>query len=392
MGTVTDAQKHDLQELTEKAIASVNQATEDLVTWADLVRDPEMPWAFRWSNEAVRGANVAATSYILGAAKKCGVLDRVLSAGQKAKGAEWINSLEVGDNIYTDPELVGRKPPAWKDERENWPPDGAHKEAINQYARGCLPFYTAEPVDQLTGPPPPAWPQKGDPDVLDWIKSVEPNWSWIGRITRRLINWYYEGAVPKEQLMECMDYVYSRQDPETGFWANGIQTTFKALITIFDTTELPVPRADKIVDTVLRVMDAPTYDDNLFPCEEFDAFYDIAIAWSCVPGHREEEVKKLAAYRTSYILDSHRQADSGLSSYVDRCIPTWLDFDMAPAKAQGDAFGWGIYTSGINICLDMLGVADRVSWTGTWRQREGRDTSVFVDVGREIAEWRGQVE
>ena len=29
---------------------------------------------------------------------------------------------------------------------------------------------------------PLTWPQKGDTDVLDWIKEVEPNWSWIGRI------------------------------------------------------------------------------------------------------------------------------------------------------------------------------------------------------------------
>jgi hypothetical protein len=390
MGTVTDALKHDLDELTAKAIGSINRATEDLVTWMDTVRDLSMPWAFRWSNEAVRGANVAATSYILGTASKCGVLDRVLTPEQKRQGADWIRSLEVGNNIFADPVLLERKPPNWNDEQENWPPDGAHQEAINQYARGCLPFYTGDLVDQLNGPTPPSWPQKGDPDVLDWIKTVEPNWSWIGRIMRRLINWYHEGTIPKEQLMECMEYAYSRQDPETGFWAKGIQTTFKILISTFDTTELAIPHADKIVDTVLRTMEAPGYDDDLFPCEEFDAFYDIAIAWSCVPGYREEEVKKLAAYRINYILESHLQADRGLSSFTDHCIPTWLNWDMAPVLPQGDAFGWGIYSSGINICIDMLGIADRVSWSGKWRQRDKNDTSVFVEVGKEITEWFNQ--
>jgi len=27
---------------------------------------------------------------------------------------------------------------------------------------------------------------------------------------------------------------------------------------------------------------------------------------------------------------------------------------MAPAIPQGDAFGWGIYSTGINICVDIV--------------------------------------
>jgi len=130
----------------------------------------------------------------------------------------------------------------------------------------CLRFYENAPLDQLSGPTPPSWPQKGDTDVLNWIKQVEPNWSWIGRIIHRLIPWYHEGAISKEMLQQCMDYAHSRQDPETGFWGGGIQTTFKLLITVHDPAELPVPRADKIIDSVLHVMGKPTYDDNLFPC------------------------------------------------------------------------------------------------------------------------------
>jgi hypothetical protein len=384
MGTVADAINQDLGELTAKAVTSLGRAAEDLVAWCDVVRDSEKPWAFRWAKESVRGANVAACTYILDAARRCGVLDQILTPEQKKQGGEWIKSLEVGENVYTDPVLLERKPPAWNDDEERWPPDGAHQEAISQYARGCLPSYDGAATDHLSGPTPPAWPQKGDTDVLDWIKKVEPNWSWIGRIVRRLFPWYREGAIPKEVLLECMDYVYARQDPETGLWAKGIQTTFKVLISIFDPADMPVPHAEKIIDTVLKRMDAPTYDDNLFPCEEFDAFYDIAIAWSSASGYREDEVKKLAAYRTHYILESHRQGDRGLSSFPDHCIPTWLKFDMAPALPQGDAFGWGIYSSGINICVDILGLADRTPWTGKWRRRDDYDTSVFIEVGKEL--------
>ena len=385
MGTVTDAIDQDLGKLTEKAIGALNRAAEDLVAWCDEVRDPEMPWAFRWAKESTRPGNVAACNYILQATSWCGVTDRVLTPEQKRQGAAWIHSLQdEGADTYTDPALVGRKPPSWNDAEENWPPDGAHKEANNQYARGCLRAYEGQALDQLMGPTPPAWPQKGDTDVLEWIKQVEPNWSWIGRMFHRLLPWYHEGAIPKEVLQECYDYAVSRQDPETGFWGNGIQTTFKLLIPFYDPAEMVVPRADKIIDSVLRVMEKPTYDDRLFPCEEFDAFYDLAMAATSAPGYREEEIKKVAAHRVNYVLNAYRQADRGISSYLDCCIPTWLKYDMAPKLPQGDAFGWGIFGYGINICVDILGIADQCAWTGKWRQREEYDTSVYVEVGKEL--------
>ena len=268
--------------------------------------------------------------------------------------------------------------------RRTGPPMVRIKRRSTSTPVGACVSLTAAPSISYAGPPPPSWPQKGDTGVLDWIKKVEPNWSWIGRILHRVFPWYHEGAVSKDMLQECMDYVHSRQDPETGFWANGIQTTFKLLIAVHDPAELPVPRAERIIDSVLRVMDRPTYDDDLFPCEEFDAFYDLAIAWTSAPGYRDDEIKKLAAHRSHYILESHRQRDGGLSSYLDRCIPTWLKWDMAPAIPQGDAFGWGIYSYGINICVDVLGIQDQVSWTGKWRQRDEYDTSVFTEVGKEL--------
>ena len=384
MGTVADTLKEDLDDLKNKAVVSLNRAAEDLVTWVELIRDPEASWTFRWAPYSVRNANIAATNYILEAATRCGVLNRILTPDQKRQGAKWIHSLEVEENVFTDPALLNRKPPAWDDSQEAWPPDGAHKEAINQYARGCLRFFEDNRLDQLAGPTPPSWPQKGDTHVLDWIKKVEPSWSWIGRIIHRLIPWYHEGVISKEQLLECIDYAHSRQNPETGFWAGSLASTFKLLITVHDPAELPVPLADKIIDSVLRVMDKPTYDDNLFPCVEFDAFYDLAMAWTSAPGYRQEEILKLAAHRISYILKSHRQADAGISSYTDRCIPTWLMWDMAPAVPQGDVFGWGIYSACIDICVDLLGIADQVSWTDRWRQRDGYDTTTFVEVGKEL--------
>jgi hypothetical protein len=72
------------------------------------------------------------------------------------------------------------------------------------------------------------------------------------------------------------------------------------------------------------------------------AFCDLGFAATGAPGYREEEIKKVVAHRIHYVLESYRQADGGLSSYLDRCIPTWLKGDMAPAMPQGNVFGWGI--------------------------------------------------
>jgi hypothetical protein len=375
----------DLESLKEATVNRLIATNQGIVRWCDRVRDPEAPFRFRWAVEALRDADVASGNYILGALDGAGLLDRVLTEEQKRDGEAWIKSLEVAENSYEDPALLAYKPPIWDDEAEPWPPTGAHKEALNQYSRGCLRYYTTDPVDQLAGPPPPDWPQMHEADrVLDWIKSIEPNWSWIGRMIRRLMDWHIAGNIPIDPLIDCVKYAYARQDPETGFWANGIQTSFKILITVFEPMNLPVNHADKLIDSVLARMYQPDYDNNLFPCEEFDAFYDIAVAWDHSKGHREEEVLKWAAHRVSYILDTHTQSDEGIASYPDRCIPTWLKFDMAPALPQGDAFGFAIYGAGFNIWIDMLGIADRTGWKPKWRYGHTLDDGPYLELGEKV--------
>lgn len=373
-----------LNELKQEAVYKLNEATEGFIRWADRVRDKKAPYRFRWSVKANRDANIASTSYILSAFDKAGVQDRVLTPDQKQQGIEWISSLEVEKNSYEDPALLAYKPPIWDDEAEKWPPTGAHKEAMNQYARGCLRHYVNEKLDNLKNPPPPDWPQLDEADqVLDWIKKVEPNWSWIGRMIKRLMDWHIAGKIPVDPLVDCLKYAYSRQDPETGFWDDAIQKTFKIIITVLEPMGLPVPYSRKIIDSVLSTMYSPGYDDNLFPCEEFDAFYDIAVA--CVADdYREQEILKWTAYRIAYILDSHIQDDEGISSYSDRCIPTWLSFDMAPEIAQGDAFGLGIYGSGFSICVDLLDVLDETSWQAKWRYKHNNDDSDYVKLGQKV--------
>ena len=377
--------EQDLGQLKAAAVDRLTAATDGFVRWADRVRDPQAPYRMSWAVDSVRNANVAATNYILGQLKEAGILDRVLDAEQQRLGREWIESLQVAPGSYEDPALLAYKPPNWDDAAEPWPPTAAHKEAMNQYSHGCLRGYGVDGVDQLQIPPPPDWPQQDEPDrVLPWIKSVEPNWSWVGRMVKRLADWHLAGTAPIDPLLECLRWVYSRQDPHTGFWGRGIQTTFKIIIAVLEPLGLTVPRADTLIDSVLAKMYHPRYDDNLFPCEEFDAFYDLAAANDHAPGYRREEILKLAAHRIAFILDTHLQDDEGLASYPDHCIPTWLMWDMAPAVPQGDAFGLAIYGAGFTICVDLLDIRQETGWRGAWRYGHAHDDTAYKRLGAEV--------
>ncbi len=229
---------HVLVFLKKQAVDKLNSAAEGYVRWANLVRDQKEPYRFYWSAHHLRDADVGSTSYILSGLARAGVLDQVLTKEQKQQGIAWIKSLEVEANSYEDPALLAYKPPMWNDEAETWPPTSGHKEVMDRYARYCLHHYGYGGIDRLQGPPPPDWPQVNEVDkVLDWIKKVEPNWSWISYMIRRLMDWHIAGLIAIDPLIDCLKYVYSKQDLETGFWANGIQTTFKILKWATPTTQ-----------------------------------------------------------------------------------------------------------------------------------------------------------
>ena len=357
--------KQDLEQLKAGGVERLMAATDGFVRWA-----------------ATRTWPPPTTSWT---AQGGGILDRVLDDEQQRLGRRWIESLQVAPGSYEDPALLAYKPPIWDDDAEPWPPTAAHKEAMNQYSHGCLRGYGVDGVDQLQIPPPPDWPQQDEPErVLPWIKSVEPNWSWIGRMVKRLADWRLAGTTPIDPLLDCLRWVYSRQDPRTGFWGPGIQTTFKILIAVLEPMGLTVPRAETLIDSVLAKMYHPEYDDNLFPCEEFDAFYDLAAANDHAPGYRREEILNLAAHRIAFILDTRLQSDEGLASYPDHCIPTWLKWDMAPSVLQGDAFGLAIYGAGFAICVDLLGIQRETGWRGAWRYRHANDDTAYKRLGAEV--------
>jgi hypothetical protein len=381
---VDDVLAQPLNELRKVTIEQLSEARDGLARWADRVRDDKAPFRFRWAVESLRAANVAASSYIMSGLKRAGVLDQVLSEEDRQSGIEWIASLEDGNGSYEDPALLAYQPPGWEKTGEGWPPTGAHKEAMNQYAQGCLRMYGVDVPTHSTAPP-PDWPQVDQADaVLSWIQAHEQNSSWVARMIRRLVDWHLADKIGIQPLLDCIDFVYSRQDPVTGHWQGHTNQTFKLLIVLFEPLGLPLPRAARIVDSVLTDMYRPDYDTgNIFPCTEFDSFYDIGVAWHHVPGYREEELLKWAAHRVAHIVQTRIQSDEGIASYRDRCIPTWLQFDMAPELPQGDAFGLGIFSSGFSICVDMLGISGVTKWRDDWVPEKDER---YLELGKQVSD------
>lgn len=395
-------QQESLENLQEQAIESLNSVSEDFKKWVEKVRKPDCPGRFYWAIEHTRDANVASTAYLVGGLRKMGLFDEVITEEDKKEGAAWIQAMKVGDEQYRDPALVNRKPPNWNDD-EPWPAP-ALLGGINQYARNALGAYLPEGKKQLPPEqPPPGWPTVNDSpeSMLKWLKErpFDKNaWgacSHAMRLIRWMYTWYLDGKLAIDPFIDALAYTYSIQDPETGHWGNASQNrnvringTFKLFVFTRDQMDLPLPYADKIIDYTIEEFYRDNYDDNVGGCDELDNWYVIALALEQAKGHREEEIKKLMAYRLKRIVEVFGKPDGGFSMMPKTCTPYWLAFDMAPAICQSDAMAPGIISGAIAICLDILGIGDQTSWTDQWMQRrdQGPTAEQRADIVKRLQE------
>lgn len=384
----------NLQDMTDQALSALDEAAERAANWAPLVR--EAPGRFRWAVRSARPANVAATAYLLSGLEKMGVYERVISPGDKQEGASWVRSMHRGNEQYHDPALLERKPPAWPPDKP-WP-EPALLECVNQYARAALQGF-GERIDEPVPPPPPGWPQleDGPEAAVEWIKArpYDKNaWgacSHGARMASRLLDWHKRGHIPLDPLIEALRFFYSIQDAETGLWGAPdqprnvrINGAFKLFPLMRETLDLPVPHADKLLDSVLAEFSRPDYDDTACGCDELDNWYVIALIRPFVPEHRDMEILRTAARRICRTLEVFSKPDGGLSFLPRTCGMDWIGVDMAPGLAQGDCMGAGIFGRGINICVDLLGLRGRTSWTGEWRIREKEPEELLARARRAL--------
>lgn len=372
-----------LETLAEQAIDKLSESSRKMAEWVEKIRPKDgARGKFHWAVETTRDANVASTAYMLGSLKKVGVFDRIITDEDKREGIVWVRAMEQGNKQHVDPALYDRKSPNWP-ENEPWP-SPAMRLGVTQYAQSVLRAY-GEP-DVSPAPPPQGWPQVEDADkAVDWIKSRPWDTNPWGagshsmRMATWLLQWYKEGRISIDPLINALKFFYKIQDPETGLWGTKdnpmfqrINGTFKLFPLMCEQLDLPLPHAGKIIDNVMSEFYRPDYDEKVGGCDEWDNWYVVALALEKTNGHRVDEIRKMAAYRIIRVLEIFSKPDGGLSYSPDACQTAWIGFDMAPAISQADACGLAVFSGGLNVCIDILGIQDKTSWTGRWRLREDK--------------------
>lgn len=217
-------QKSKVDDLKEQAVERLNKSIERIKDWVWKVRaEDQSAGKFRWSVETTRSANIAATAYILGGLKSVGLFDSIITEEDKKEGVAWVNSLCIGNEQYRDPALFDRRTPGWPD-NEPWPTP-AMQVSVNQYSQNILKTYLGKAIPP--SPPPKGWPQSDEPEkAVEWIKTRPWNTDTWGagshgmRMATWLLQWYKEGKIPIEPLIQALKFFYEIQDPETGLWGN----------------------------------------------------------------------------------------------------------------------------------------------------------------------------
>jgi hypothetical protein len=373
----------DLAALEEYALERLESVREPMVRWADSIRPADgAAGRFRWALQTTRGANVAATAYLLGGLRAAGLFDRLVTSEDRKAGIAWVKGLNTGHEQYRDPALLERRTPGWPTS-EPWPAP-AMIEGINSYARAVLSRYMDKPEEMPPAEPAPGWPNasQAEEKALEWI-STRPWYTtpWGGcshmmRMGTYLLQWHQRGLISLKPLVEAIRFWYQVQDREDGLWGarsvvlqHRINGTFKLFPLIQDQLDLPLPRAERIIDQVFKALEAPDYDATVGGCDEWDNWYVLALAREKTSGYRADDIRRLAAWRIIRVLDLFPKPDGGFSYGVGECQTNWIGFDMSPALPQSDVMGIGLLSAPLNACVEILGLQSKTAWPGKWRMR-----------------------
>ena len=380
----TEPEKHadhpiyqeSLEVLTERAVNELNGAAEGIKAWVKEVRPADgSRGRFRWAVEANHAANYVSTSYILEGLDYVGIYDEVITAEDREAGIEWILSTRRPDGSYHDAAM----------------PEGSRK-AVWTLARYRDELATGPDPYTSLGKPYPQ-PHEIEEKAAAWLKTqwdeLNP-WAAGSRTSRPLLNMlhlYKKGEISIDPLVESLRYLYSIQDPKTGMFGSkkwSMETRINGNMKVFGATQgvldLPLPYAQRNIDSVLSEMLKPGYDG--VGCSELDKWMVLSEAMRKANGYRKEEVQKLAAHSMIRILRDHRAPDGGLSAGTKSCQTGWGGVSMAPAEFQGDALGLALLSRAVSVCVYILNDQEAGS-IGNWEGNRGWDPS-FRPISKEL--------
>ena len=387
----------DLETATDDAVKAILGARERFKKWIDTIRPEDGPLGrFHWAVEHTRDASIPSTGYALGGIVMMGLFDEIITDQDRSEGTEWIMSHYVGDGQFRDPALLDRVSPGWPKEKE-WP-SPAMLESANGYAYASLTKYGAQEI-------PVRQPAKGLLDADGWqamLKYIttrdidESPWgegSHAGRMCLYLAREHKEGNAPIEAVVAAAEFLLEKQDPETGLWGRPglplnrrLNGAYKLFGFLRCTLDLPLPHAEKLLDSGFEHFYLPDHDEKIDSCSEWDALMVMRELQPLIGDYRQEELRKLAAYRIVRIVELAQQPDGGFSGTRTCCTTGFNGFDMAPPILQGDVHA-GIFAQAIGECVDMLGIQKRSETPGMGRQRAEEDVRLGELVRDAVFGW-----
>jgi hypothetical protein len=376
----------DLDAATDEAVEAILGARERFRGWVERIRPREGPRGrFHWAIEHTRDASIPSTGYALGAMAMMGVFDEIITDDDRREGIDWIMSRYAGDGQFRDPALLDRISPDWPKDKP-WP-SPAMRESSNGYAYASLTRYGADDIP-VRQPAKGLLASDGWEGMLEFITTRDIDaspWgegSHAGRMCLYLVREYREGKAPLEAIVEAAEFLLGKQDPATGTWGRPdlplhqrLNGAYKLFGFLRCTLDLPLPHADRLLDSGFDYFYEPDHDEQMNSCSEWDALMVMRELQPLTHGHREEELKKLAAHRIVRIVQLAQQADGGFSATPTCCTTSFVGFDMAPPILQGDVHA-GIFAQAIGECADILEIQERACIPGMNRQLADEDADL----------------
>ena len=380
----------DLDSATAAAVMATLRARERFRGWIEAIRPDGGPRGrFHWAIEHTRDASIPSTGYALGGLVMMGLFPEVITDQDRAEGIDWIMSRYVGDGQFRDPALLDRVSPDWPADQE-WP-SPAMLECANGYAYASLTKYGATDIP-VRQPAAGLLADDGWQGMLEFITTRDIDaspWgegSHAGRMCNYLIREHQEGRAPIDPVVEAVSFLLSKQDPATGLWGRPglplnrrLNGAFKLFGVLRCRLDLPLPHAERLLDSGFEHFYEPDHDEKMDSCSEWDALMVMRQLQPLVGSYRRDELRKLAAHRILRIVALAQQADGGFSGTPTRCTTSFVGFDMAPPIQQGDVHA-GIFAQAIGECVDILEIQERTMTPGMGRMRTPED----ADLGRRV--------
>ena len=386
------------EDLKHEAVERLNETSEGLIEWGHRAKDRNYPFLFQWQIDAPFNGFTHATSRVMAGLRRAGVLDKVISEDEKKLGLAWIRSIyDEASKNYIDPFLLSAKPRLFLEasavNREKtgedlpWPPTGAVREGLNHYSYMSYKLFGGDGEHYLETPE--GWPRRKDAaeTLWPWLASFGPvdmAHSWTGRVLDRAVAWYRDGYIDLEPIKKAILVLYKNQDPKTAIMGANHVRTFKMLITLWECLwDLPIQYPKTMINHHIDMLLSNSWDGEnnegyVNPCAEFDLWYNIGRAMDWVKGYREEEIRKLAAWRALRVIDDFVTGDKGMTTCP---IPNperfrldgyWIVGDGNKSNT-GDAFGVNMFSHALALYNGIIGGGSDTLFTDKWWSNQQPD-------------------